>query len=201
MIRLNKKIRILLIVLIMLVLGGGGAAIYFFVIKKDDSSTSTSPVTKVEQDKKVDDVLTYLKSESSLSTFNTLISKIDFAKLQAPNQAGVKPKVILLAPDETAFSKDESKAILKLSDQLKDEVSRFHVVTITPTETNKEAELSLKDGDKLTTINNKTITVKQAANQTTFIDGKGRTAKAIFPKVIGNDGTVLIKIDNILLFQ
>ena len=190
------KSKIFIAVIILLVLGGGVGA-YFFVFK-DKKTASTTVETK---EMKVDSLLGYIGSEGSYSKFNTLLGMFDSAKYLTKNTDGLEPSLLIFAPNNDAFSKDDMKPYDALSSAAKEQIKLYHLAKIYPSSASSQANLELSDGKKVTTLAGKELTIKKSDSVFYVLDGKGRQANISVKYAVTSKGDRIYFVDSVLLFQ
>ena len=189
--------KIFIIGLIFVLLAGAGGA-YFFIYKKD-GATSQDASRKTEV--KVDSLFGYIGSESNYSKFNTLVGMFDSSKYLTKNEAGLEPSLMVFAPNNEAFSKDDMKPFDSLNALSREKVRLYHMAKIYPLSQGVAASLELADGQKIVTLSGKDLLVKKTDASITIIDGKGRDAIVSQKYAVSAKGDRIYFINNVLLFQ
>lgn len=194
-----KKIfgkKIILILLIILLAGGGVAA--YILLNRDGTEKidSSAPVVN-----KIDTVFGYLGSESNYSKFNGLVGMFDSAKYLVKNDANLEPSLIVFAPSNDAFNKEEMKPFDSLSVAAKDQLKLYHMATVFPESETVSANLDLNDGRKIKTLVNRELTISNKNSVIKIIDGKGREALVSKDYAVSSKGDRIYFIDSVLLFQ
>lgn len=188
--------KIVLIVLAVLAIGGGAGA---FVLLSGGSEKQQDPAApKVN---KIDTVFGYLGSESSYSKFNGLVGMFDSAKYLTKNEANLEPSLIVFAPNNEAFNKEDMKPFDSLAVAAKDQIKLYHIATIFPENVTAAANLELTDGRKIKTLLGRELTIMNKKGVTTITDGKGRDALVSRDYAVSNKGDRIYFIDKVLLFQ
>lgn len=191
------KNKVFIFLLIILILSGGGAGAYFLIYKKKNTTTAS-----VEQKEiKVDNLLGYIGSQSDYSKFNTLVGMFESGKYLTKNDAGLEPGLIIFAPDNSAFAKDDMKPFDSMSATARDQIKLYHMTKIYPSAVGAAADLSLKDGQKIITLAGRELTVKKTETTTTITDGKGRDAVVSNKYAVSAKGDRIYFVDSVLLFQ
>jgi len=191
----SKKI---LVVILLLLFIGGGAAAYLMVFKKSDS---TKQLNAEQTEIKVDSLIGYIGSQSNYSKFNTLVGMFDFSKYLTKNESGLEPSLVIFAPNNNAFSKDDMKPFETLSADSKDKIKLYHMAKAYPDVLGAKPNLELVDGKSFQTLVGREITVKKRDNGYIVIDGKGREAFVDSKYATSSKGDRIYFIDNVLLFQ
>lgn len=194
-----KKIfgkKIVLILLIISLVGGGAAA--FIILNGDSTEKIDNSAPKVN---KIETVFGYLGSESNYSKFNSLVGMFDSAKYLVKNDANSEPSLIVFAPSNDAFNKEEMKPFDSLSIAAKDQLKLYHMAIVYPENGTTPADLELSDGRKIKTLVNRELTITSKNGMTKIIDGKGREALVSKDYAVSSKGDRVYFIDNVLLFQ
>lgn len=188
--------KVLLVILLVLMIGGSST--YLFVFKKTGSeNNSNSEQTEI----KVDSLMGYIGGESNYSKFNTLVGMFDSGKYLTENEAGLEPSLIVFAPNNSAFSKEEMKPFESLGADSKDKIKLYHMAKVYPEAQGASPSLELSDGKSIQTLLGRELLVKKQEDGFVIIDGKGREAAVDKKFATSNKGDRIYFIDNVLLFQ
>lgn len=194
-----KKIfgnKIVLIILAVLLIGGGVGA--FVLLSGGSEKQQDLAAQKIN---KIDTVFGYIGAESNYSKFNNLIGMFDSGKYLTKNEANLEPSLIVFAPNNNAFDKDDMKPFESLTAAAKDQVKLYHMATIFPENATTTANLELTDGRKIKTLLGRELTVT-IKNGTVYItDGKGRDSTVSKDYAVSNKGDRIYFVDQVLLFQ
>lgn len=190
----KSKVFIVLIILILIV---GGAGTYFFVFKSKKSTSTTVGQKEI----KVDNLLGYLGSETNYSKFNELVGMFDSVKYLVKNTEGLDPSLMIFAPSNDAFSKEDMKPFELINASARDQVRLYHMAKIYPSAAGSQANLELTNGQKINTLSGRELTVTKTDTSFTITDGKGRDAKVSSKYAVSPKGDRIYFIDNVLLFQ
>lgn len=187
--------KIILVVLAVLLIGGGAG--YFFLFRNSGGTGSVVEPTEI----KVDTVFGYIGSESTYSRFNTLVGMFETEKYLTKNDDGLSPSLIVFAPTNEAFEKDDVKPLETLNSVGKDQIKLYHMAKIYPASTTESAKVELSDGQKITTLSGREIFISKKADSFIVTDAKGREAKVSKKYAVSPKGDRIYFIDQVLLFQ
>lgn len=187
--------KVLLILLAITLLGGG--AVYFFVFRDSTTSNTTAEPTEI----KVDTVFGYIGSESNYSRFNTLIGMFDSTKYLTKNDAGLAPSLIVFAPDNEAFDKDDAKPLDSINASGREQIKLYHLAKIYPASETVGPDLELTDGQKIVTLSGRELFISKKENNFVVTDAKGREASVAKRYAISAKGDRIYFVDQVLLFQ
>lgn len=193
-----KKIfskKILLIVLTLVLLGGGAG--YVFIFRDSTTNNVSTEPTEI----KVDTVFGYIGSESSYSRFNTLIGMFDSTKYLTKNDAGLVPSLIVFAPINEAFDKDDAKPLDNINANGREQIKLYHLAKVYPASETQGANLELTDGQKIVTLSGKELFISKKENNLVVTDAKGREANIAKRYATSAKGDRIYFIDQVLLFQ
>lgn len=188
--------KLVLILLAVLVIGGGVGAFVLYSGGSEKQQDPTAP--KVN---KIDTVFGYLGSESNYSKFNGLVGMFDSAKYLAKNEANLEPSLVVFAPNNEAFNKEDMKPFDSLAVAAKDQIKLYHMATVFPENATTAANLELTDGRKIKTLLGRELIVINKDGAIKITDGKGRDASVSRDYALSNKGDRIYFIDNVLLFQ
>lgn len=189
----GKKVVIILIFIALL----GGGATYWFVLKPSSKPTKQEgPIIT-----KVDSVFGYIGAESTYSKFNSLVGMFDSGKYLVKNQAGLEPSLIVFAPNNDAFAKEDMKPFDSLPLASRDQIKLYHMAVIYPEAQGQSANLELTDGKKIKTILGRELIVNKKGDNVTITDGKGRETSVSNNYAVSAKGDRVYYLDKVLLFQ
>lgn len=188
--------KLVLILLAVLVIGGGVGAFVLYSGGSEKQQDPTAP--KVN---KIDTVFGYLGSESNYSKFNGLVGMFDSAKYLAKNEANLEPSLVVFAPNNEAFNKEDMKPFDSLAVAAKDQIKLYHMAAVFPENATTAANLELTDGRKIKTLLGRELIVINKDGAIKITDGKGRDASVSRDYALSNKGDRIYFIDNMLLFQ
>ena len=182
--------------MLILVLGAGVAGFALLRGESGESEGTTAP--KVN---KIDTVFGYIGAESNYSKFNNLIGMFDSGKYLTKNEANLEPSLIVFAPSNSAFDKEDMKPFELLTATAKDQVKLYHMATIFPENATSTANLELTDGRKIKTLLGRELTATVKNGMVYITDGKGRDSAVSKDYAVSNKGDRIYFIDQVLLFQ
>jgi len=189
--------KVLLILIILALIGAGAGAGYFFIIRNSGGNSINTEPTEV----KVDTVFGYIDSESTYSRFNTLVGMFESEKYLTNNEAGLSPSLIIFAPNNDAFDKDDAKLLDSINANGREQIKLYHIAKIYPLSETETSNLELADGQKIVTLSGRELLISK--NQTNFVvtDAKGREANVAKRYASSTKGDRIYFIDQVLLFQ
>lgn len=187
--------KVLLILLAITLLGGG--AVYFFVFRDTASNSINAEPVEI----KVDTVFGYIGSESTYSRFNNLIGMFDSAKYLAKNETGLEPSLIVFAPSNDAFDKEDAKPLDNASASSREQIKLYHLARVYPSTETTNPNLELTDGQKIVTLSGRELFVSKKDDFFMVTDAKGREATVSKRYATSAKGDRIYFIDQVLLFQ
>lgn len=186
------------IIIILLVLAAGGAGFYIVQSGKDDKVVEDNSTPK---ETKVTDIIAALKTDTSYTSFNDFLGALDISAKIVPNQAGAAPKLIVFAPNKAAFEKDGAAQLANIPEALKDELRLYHMALLYPAADGTGPSLELSEGEKITTIVGRELTVRKKGSRFVLVDAKGNEALVNASYTSDDQGYRLYTIDSVLLLQ
>lgn len=189
----GKKIVIIAVVSTLLI----SVAVFWFVLRPSSKPSAQQGPTIT----KVDSVFGYIGAESTYSKFNSLVGMFDSAKYLVKNEAGLEPSLLVFAPNNDAFAKDEMKPFESLPLTARDQIKLYHIAVVYPDAQGQSADLNLTDGKKIKTLLGRELLVSKKDDSITITDGKGREITVSNNYAVSSKGDRVYYLDKVLLFQ
>jgi uncharacterized surface protein with fasciclin (FAS1) repeats len=195
----SKKSLLLLIPVVLL----AGALVYFVIWtgNKNDSALDESSSQNQVKEISVPDIQLALKENASLKEFGDFMSATDLSTKLVANSAGALPKLVLFAPSNAAFKKDEIAPLASTPEPAKEELRLYHGAIFYPAADGTGPDLTLSVGQKIKTLSGREIMVSKKGSHFVLTDVKGRTATVDLTYFKDDSGNRLYFIDTVLLLQ
>lgn len=197
--RFTKK-KLLVAGLLFLLVAGGGAG-YWFFLRGDEAAPQTNEVV-VSDEKKVTDLFQELSADSDYSKFYAFITGgTELTDKLVADANGQTPRYQLFAAPNDAFDAADVSGFETLTPAANDEFRQYYSAVYPADATGNPADLSLKDGQVITTIGGHQLHVKQHGKKFVVVDMKGREATVEKKYAVDASGNRLYYIDSLLLLQ
>lgn len=186
------------IIIVALVLAAAGAG--FFIIRSGDDDTEMEEVA-VSVETKVADIFAVIGQDETYSGFKDFLGDVNFATDSVANEAGVTPKLVVFAPNNAAFEKDDVTALKDVPAAVKNELRTYHAAALLPAADGTGPNMDLSDGQKIATLSGRELHVKKVGSKVYLVDVKGREAAVSASYSTDDAGNRLYTIDSVLLLQ
>ncbi len=195
----SKKSLLLLIPVVLL----AGGLIYFIIWtgNKNDSALDKAGSQNQVKEVKVTDIILALKENASLKQFGDFMSATDLSTKLVANATGATPKLVLFAPSNAAFKGTDVTPLASTPEPAKEELRLYHAAIFYPSAEGVAPDLTLSDGQKITTLAGRELFVSKSGSHFVLTDAKGRTSKVDLIYLKDDKGNRLYYIDSVLLLQ
>ncbi|MEK7471920.1 MAG: hypothetical protein AAB624_01600 [Patescibacteria group bacterium] len=195
----SKKSLLLLIPIV--VLAGGLAYFVLWTGNKNDSALDDASSVNQIKEVKVADILLQLSENASLKQFGDFMSATDLSTKLVVDTAGVLPKLMLFAPSNAAFKKDEMIPLASTPEPAKEDLRLYHAAIFYPNVDGTGPDLSLSKDQKIKTLSGRELLVSKVGSHFVLTDAKARAAKVDLTYQSDTKGNRLYFIDSVLLLQ
>jgi hypothetical protein len=117
------------------------------------------------------------------------------------NAAGALPKLILFAPSNAAFAKDDVKPLLTTSEPAKEDLRLYHAAILYPAADGTGPDLGLSVGQKINTLAGRELQVSKQGAHFVLTDAKGRESTVDLTYMQDDKGYRLYFVNSVLLLQ